>query len=96
MGDDICKLRATKNVIQHCDEGECVFWRALDHLGFDETNEGCAIQHFELLGNDALVEWLLSVKERVDGRPGRATAREELAGPDRVERDLGDLPENFI
>ena len=74
MSDEICRLHATKNVIRHCDEAECVFWRALDHLGYQETGEGCAIQHFELLGDDALVAWLLSVKERVDGEARREPA----------------------
>jgi hypothetical protein len=44
-----------------------VFWRIAGHLGAEE-GEGCAIQYYELLGNDGVASWLLSVKERVEGR----------------------------
>jgi len=74
MDDDICRLHRTKNIIRHCDEAKCVFWRALDHLGYEDDGEGCAIQHFELLGNEPLVAWLLSVKERVDDQAGQQSA----------------------
>jgi len=74
MSDDICGLHATKNVVRHCDEADCVFWRALDHLGYEEKGGGCAIQHFELLGDESLVAWLLSVKERVDSAAERESA----------------------
>lgn len=71
MGDDFCRLHATNNVVRHCDETKCVFWRAVGQLGYEETGEGCAIQYFELLGDESLVAWLLSVKERVDGEAKR-------------------------
>ena len=61
-----CKLRAANyQGLVRCDEEKCVFWRALEHLGTPE-GEGCAIEYFELLANDGVAEWLLSVKERVE------------------------------
>jgi len=49
-----------------CDKGACVFWRAVGHLG-GEPSEGCAIQHYELLGEEGVAQWLISVKQRVEG-----------------------------
>lgn len=65
---DICKLYEQHG--EHgraCDKDTCIFWRAVGHLGIGEAESGCAIQHFEMLGGDSKVlEWLLSVKQRVD------------------------------
>lgn len=61
-----CKLRSANGFAAvHCDEERCVFWRALEHLGTGE-GEGCAIQHYQLLADDGVASWLLSVKERVE------------------------------
>lgn len=68
---DECKLRAANG---HpgvpCDEDRCMYWRVVDHLDIGVgSREGCAIQFFSLLegGDSARAEWLLSVKERVEG-----------------------------
>jgi len=71
---DKCSLREANGLpAGACDKEECVFWRAIDHIG-QEAGEGCAIQHFELLGQDGIAEWLLSVKDRIEqqalGREG--------------------------
>jgi hypothetical protein len=63
---DICKLRAANGIAdKHCDGVPCVFWRAVEQLG-QPTGAGCAVQHFELLGDEGMAEWLLSVKQRVE------------------------------
>lgn len=77
--DDICRLRSAMGDSPYpCDKGSCMFWRVVDHLGV-ETAEGCAIQHYELLGDHDLASWLLSVKERIERDPigFRATPAEE-------------------
>ncbi len=52
-----------------CDEEDCIYWRVADHLGVVVYEDGCAIQHFQLLDDGAeMAAWLLSVKERVDGQ----------------------------
>ena len=63
-----CELKAAHGVHAPCDEQECVFWRVVGHLDVVEAGSGCAIQHFELLGDEGsdVVAWLLSVKERVE------------------------------
>jgi hypothetical protein len=67
--NDTCRLRSTSGESPSpCDGGACVFWRALHHVGA-ETADGCAIQHFELLGDHELTAWLLSVKERIERGP---------------------------
>jgi hypothetical protein len=75
-----CKLRASNGAEPtHCDGDTCVFWRALEHLGTGD-GEGCAIQHYQLLADDGIAAWLLSVKERVErtvaaGLAGAATQK---------------------
>lgn len=73
---DTCKLKATHDVLAHCDEERCVYWQAVDHLDVSASADGCAIQHFRLLGGDgdAVASWLLSVKERVEGAGGHSAA----------------------
>ena len=64
--DGNCELRkANGREATLCDEGACVFWRAVDHIG-EEPGEGCAIQHYELLGDQGVAAWLLSVKDRLE------------------------------
>jgi len=65
MGET-CRLREANGVSSHlCDSDACVFWRAVTHVGAERA-EGCAIQHFELLGDSTIAAWLLSVKDRVE------------------------------
>jgi len=72
-----CKLRAAQGQgLVHCDEETCVFWRALEHLGADE-GPGCAIQHYQLLADESVAAWLMSVKDRVE----RTTADGVCAEP---------------
>lgn len=69
--DDGCDLRAADGVVAHCDGDRCTFWRAVEHLDVGVRQEGCAIRHFELLGDDRgseIAKWLLSVKARVDAQ----------------------------
>jgi hypothetical protein len=49
-----------------CEEGFCLFWRAVDQLGVAQGDwSGCAIEHFALLdGGDDLAAWLISAKQR--------------------------------
>ncbi|MBW6467654.1 MAG: hypothetical protein K0B85_00610 [Coriobacteriia bacterium] len=64
-----CELKAANGVLAHCDEERCVYWRVVDHLDLAAPVNGCAVQYFELLGEDGapVASWLLSVKERVEG-----------------------------
>ena len=65
MGEK-CRLREANGLpATFCDKGACVFWRAVDHLG-GEPSEGCAIQHYELLGDSGVADWLMSVKQRIE------------------------------
>lgn len=68
---DTCRLRQANGVpAPPCEERDCIYWRVAEHIGVAEAPEGCAIQHFELLdGGEAVAEWLLSVKERLEGGP---------------------------
>lgn len=65
-----CELRKAIDVDGvSCDEGECMYWRVIEHLDLGVSySEGCAVQYFGLLGdgNRELAAWLLSVKERVE------------------------------
>lgn len=63
-----CELKAANDIPAHCDEEHCVYWRVVDHLELTAPVTGCAIQYFELLGEegDSIASWLLSVKERVE------------------------------
>jgi hypothetical protein len=63
--DDICKLKQANGIEgEHCEGEPCLFWRAVENLGVP-TGSGCAVQYFEMLGEDGMAAWLLSVKERV-------------------------------
>ena len=70
---DSCDLKVANGIHDaSCDGSDCVFWRALSHLGENE-GEGCAIRHYELLGDSSTTAWLLSVKERLEAKtPGAA------------------------
>jgi len=61
-----CELRAA-NGMHHvdCDGEQCIYWRALEHLD-SGPGEGCAIQHHQLLVDDEVAAWLLTVKDRVE------------------------------
>jgi hypothetical protein len=48
-----------------CAGGECISRRLLGHLGAP-VGAGCAVEHYELLGDEQMAEWLLSVKERLE------------------------------
>jgi len=66
---DQCDLRAaTGQEGQACDGEACIFWRIAGHLDLVEGTEGCAVQYFELLGEEGseVAAWLLSVKQRVE------------------------------
>ena len=73
---DECQLRAVNEVHGvECDGETCTYWRLVEHLDLpagSQDRSGCAIQHFELLddGNTGVAEWLLSVKERIEGAAG--------------------------
>ena len=74
-----CELRSGNGLeAVQCDEDCCVFWRALRHLGSGEGN-GCAIQHFQLLADDNIAAWLLSVKERVERTIAEESAAEAVS-----------------
>lgn len=64
-----CELRAANGIPAYCEEELCIYWRVVDHLDLGTPVNGCAIQYFQLLGEegDGLASWLLSVKERVEG-----------------------------
>ena len=67
--DDTCKLKQANGLQdQHCEGARCVYWRAVESLGHP-AGTGCAVQHYEMLGEDGMAAWLLSVKERVE-HPG--------------------------
>jgi hypothetical protein len=63
-----CELDAARGIHSHCTETECVFWRVTVHLDLVEPASGCAIQYFELLGEDGaeVAEWLQSVRKRLE------------------------------
>ena len=76
---DRCELKGTVGIVASCDAAVCPYWRALGHLGITEQEAGCAIAHFSMLdgADDELVEWLLSVKARLEAQ--EASPREALA-----------------
>ena len=64
---DVCGLREANGLPdKDCDGSSCVFWRLVEHLADDAPGEGCAIRHYELLGDSGVAAWLLSVKERIE------------------------------
>ncbi len=69
---DICRLKhAHGQPGELCDGESCPFWRVVGHLGLaDGEPNGCAIRHFELLGEEGseVTEWLLSVKARLESQ----------------------------
>ncbi|MDP2232929.1 MAG: hypothetical protein Q8K89_04780 [Actinomycetota bacterium] len=67
---DRCELKESAGIVASCDTGECPYWRALGHLGITEQEAGCAIAHFGMLdgADDEIVEWLLSVKSRLEAQ----------------------------
>lgn len=61
----ICDLRAANGEPDaRCEAQPCPFWRVVEHVG-DAPGVGCAIKHYQLLGDDGVAEWLLSVRERL-------------------------------
>jgi hypothetical protein len=65
MGD-VCDLRAANGEIgMHCEGEACSFWRVAAFVG-DGPGVGCASKYYELLGDDRVAAWLLSVKVRLD------------------------------
>ncbi len=66
MGEE-CKLKAANGIKAHCEGDTCTYWRVVDHLDLGAQGNGCAIQYFELLGEEGseVSAWLLSVRERL-------------------------------
>lgn len=63
---DFCDLHAANGECDVVCEGErCPFWRVVAHVG-DASGDGCAIKHYQLLGDDGVAAWLLSVRERLE------------------------------
>jgi len=57
---DQCELKAANGVHgERCNGEDCPYWRALSHLG-TPIGSGCAIEHYELLGDEE------TVKERLE------------------------------
>lgn len=71
--DDICKLKQANGLQDSdCVGEQCIFWRAVEDLG-EPVGTGCAVQYYEMLGDEGMAAWLLSVKERVEraeSKPG--------------------------
>jgi hypothetical protein len=64
---DSCELRAANGIHgQDCDGRECIYWRVVSYIGAEKIEEGCAITHFQLHGDEETAAWLLSVKERIE------------------------------
>lgn len=65
---DRCELKHHHDHHALCDEDECIFWRVSGHLDLVKPVSGCAIQYFELLGENGseIATWLLSVKDRAE------------------------------
>lgn len=65
---DECKLKLANDIAgESCNEEQCVYWRVAEHIGLNEVDGSCAIQHFQLLdGGTDVAAWLLSVKERLE------------------------------
>ena len=70
MGD-LCDLRAANgDPDRDCAAEECPFWRVVGHVA-EAPGTGCAIKHYQLLGDDDVAAWLLSVRERIERLEGR-------------------------
>jgi len=64
---DYCDLRnANGDADARCEGDECPLWRLAGHVD-DQTGSGsgCAVRHYQLLGDERVAEWLLSVRERL-------------------------------
>jgi hypothetical protein len=60
-----CVLReANGDPDAECDGANCIYWRALSHLG-EPVRNGCAVEHSGAMGDETLMKWLLTVKERL-------------------------------
>jgi hypothetical protein len=65
MDDIRCILKEANGIKgERCEGVDCIYWRALSHLG-QPIGNGCAIEHSDVLGDANLVKWLLTVKERL-------------------------------
>lgn len=65
--DDNCSLREALGIADEpCDGPDCIYWRALSHLGVD-VQDGCAIEHSDIADDPELLKWLLTVKQRLEG-----------------------------
>jgi len=80
---DECKLRAANEIHGvECDGQGCMYWRVVEQLDIPVAGggrSGCAIQYFELLGDDdaGVAQWLLSVKDRIEGLQEQADAGDD-------------------
>lgn len=64
--DDLCDLHAANgNIDEACQSEACPFWRIVEHVS-QQPGSGCAIKHYQLLGEADLASWLLSVRERIE------------------------------
>jgi len=65
-----CELRSDSDRPGFGCEGEaCLYWRVVDEIGVADRLDrtGCAVQGLRLLeGGTGAVEWLLSVKRRME------------------------------
>jgi hypothetical protein len=68
VGTKTCELRSANGMPGvDCDEGACIYWRVVGHVGVAEYAEGCAVQYFEPSNQSPeIAEWLMGVKERVE------------------------------
>lgn len=65
--NDSCGLREALGIQgESCDGPDCIYWRALSHLGLP-LQEGCSLEHADVLDDPELLKWLLTVKERIEG-----------------------------
>lgn len=71
---DCCELRQAVGIQAECDGEDCLYWRAIGHLGLAEEDAGCAIQRLSMLDgcDDEVAQWLHSVKERVEAQENDA------------------------
>ena len=60
-----CELRnANGDASARCEGDECPMWRLVGHVG-EADGDGCAVKHFQLLGDERVAEWLVSVRDRL-------------------------------